>query len=97
MTVCGNGDGARTRVRASEMGGCGDNGEGDGRGRVRCDEPMFFFSIMSLEGAGELSAGGLREIFIFSRSIFLKLSSLEVFGVFALVTLMVLQVLQFLL
>ena len=79
------------------MGGCGDNGEGDGRGRVRCDEPMFFFSIMSLEGAGELSAGGLREIFIFSRSIFLKLSSLEVFGVFALVTLMVLQVLQFLL
>ena len=46
------------------------------------------------------SAGGrwgLREIYIFSRSIFLKLSSLEVFGVFALVTLMVLQVLQFLL
>ena len=64
VTVCGNGDGARTRVRASEMGGCGDNGEGDGRGRVRCDEPMFFFSIMSLEGAGELSAGGLREISI---------------------------------
>ena len=21
-------------------------GEGDGRGRVRCDEPMFFFSVV---------------------------------------------------
>ena len=59
MAVCeGNGDGARTRVRAREVGGCGDNGEGDGRGRVRCDEPMFFFSVVSLEGSGELSAGG---------------------------------------
>ena len=59
MTVCeGNSDGARTRVRASEVGGCGDNGEGDCRGHVRCDEPMFFFCHIVGGWGGELSAGG---------------------------------------
>ena len=73
MTVCGNGDGARTRVRASEVGGCGDNGEGGGRGRMRCDKPMFFLSVVSLEGgavSSQLVAVGGFEKYSFSAEVY---------------------------